>query len=41
LLARNRPIITRWVCKIKNDPIGKPSKYKAQLMTKGNKLKKI
>jgi hypothetical protein len=37
LLARKRPIITKWVYKMKTYSIGKPSKYKVQLMIKGNK----
>jgi hypothetical protein len=40
LLTRKRPIITKWVYKMKTYSIGKPSKYKVRLMTKGNKLKK-
>jgi len=30
-----KPIITKWIYKVKNDSNGKPSKYKARLMAKG------
>jgi hypothetical protein len=30
-----RPKITKWIFKVKNDSIGKPSKYKARLVARG------
>jgi hypothetical protein len=34
-----RPIIIRWVYKVKNDSMGRPSKYKARLVARGKKKK--
>jgi hypothetical protein len=34
-----RPITTKWVYKVKNDSMGKSSKYKARLITRGNEKK--
>ncbi len=34
-----RPITIRWVYKVKNDSMGRPSKYKARLIARGNEKK--
>ncbi len=39
LPPRKRPITTRWVYKVKNDPMGTPSKYNVRLVAKVNEQK--
>ncbi len=34
-----KPITIRWVYKVKNDSMGRPSKYKVRLIARGNKEK--